>query len=319
MFFGQIPLIHGGSLYLLTQQCRLGAKQRLGALALSLAATTLCGWPQLAQAAPPAGDFKLVWFDEFNGSALNTTNWSYRYLGARNDAYNVSNAVAVSGGALAVTTYTQNGTNFTGMIGTQNKFEHAYGYWEARIDFDSSPGMWSAFWLQSPTYGNPLGDPGTAGMEIDVMEHRARNFGNSDVSGTAHLALHWDGYGVDHKTKSYDTSDLDLDIGFHTYGLLWTPTCYSFYIDGALVWTNGPLAQRTEYMILSSEVRNNNWAGTIPVGGYGDLGSSQTKMIVDYVRVYDAVPEPTTCVLVGAGAGCLWLRRRYRRPVKRNL
>lgn len=169
----------------------------------------------------------MVWSDEFEGNSLNTTNWGYGYLGACNDAYNVTNAVAVSGGVLTITTYTQNGTNFTGMIGSQNKFEHTYRYWEARIDFDSSPGQWSAFWLQSPIYGNPIGDPGTAGMEIDVVEHRARNASNTDISDTAHESLHWDGYGVDHKTTSHDTGNLGLAAGFYIYGLLWTPTNYS--------------------------------------------------------------------------------------------
>ncbi len=262
----------------------------------------------------PPGEFKMVWSDEFNGTTLTSSNWSYRYLGARNDAYNVSNAVAVGGGALIITTYTQNGTNFTGMIGSQNKFEHTYGYYEARIDFDSSPSMWSAFWLQSPTYGNPIGEPATAGMEIDVMEHRARNSANTDISGTAHAAIHWDGYAADHKSMSFDTGNLGLAAGFHTYGVLWTPTSYAFFIDGLAVWTNvTPVSQRSEYLILSSEVRSNNWAGTFPVGGYGDLGSSTTKMTVDYVRVYEAVPEPTTLWLLGLGVGGLWLWRRHRR------
>jgi hypothetical protein len=58
--------------------------------------------------------------------------------------------------------------------------------------------------------------------------------------------------------------------------------------------------------ILGSEVRNNNWAGSIPVGGAGDLGSSQTKTIMDYVRVYAAIPEPATFILFGASACVLW-------------
>lgn len=77
------------------------------------------------------------------------------------------------------------------------------------------------------------------------------------------------------------------------------------------MWTNTPISERTEYMIINSEVRNNNWAGTIPVGGYGDLGTSTTKMTVDYVRVYDAIPEPKTFVLVCVGAGGPWLWRRH--------
>ena len=71
-------------------------------------------------AGPPAG-YSLVWADEFDGATLIATNWGYRYLGVRNDAVNVTNAVAVTNGALVITTYSQNGTNYTGMIGTSGK------------------------------------------------------------------------------------------------------------------------------------------------------------------------------------------------------
>jgi len=43
-------------------------------------------------------------------------------------------------------------------------------------------------------------------------------------------------------------------------------------------------------MILSSEVRDGNWAGNVPAGGYGSMASTVTNMQVDYVRVYAGVP-----------------------------
>ncbi len=298
----------------------VNAPSRTGVLSIAnacparpgLAVFLLLAAATAAFAAPPGG-YVLSWADEFDGAALNSTNWSYRQLGARALACNVTNAVSVGGGALTITTYTRNGTNFTGMIGTQGKFERTFGYWEARVDFDSSPGMQSAFWVQSPTFGNPIGDPATAGTEMDVMEHRATNSSGTDISDTAHHAVHWDGYGASHQQVSFDSGPLGLSSGFHTYGMLWTEANVQFFVDGVPTWTGGAVSERSEYMILSSEVKG-GWSGSVPSGGYGDLGVSQTRMVVDYVRVYQALPEPTTGAGLAVGVlAVLAIRRSLRR------
>src|SRR5262249_48597720 len=40
------------------------------------------------------------------------------------------------------------------------------------------------------------------------------------------------------------------------------------------------------FIYLTSEVQNDSWAGPIPTDGYGNLESSDTKMVVDWVRVW---------------------------------
>jgi beta-glucanase (GH16 family) len=275
-----------------------------------------CGL-QAAVAAPPVG-YSLTWSDEFSGSSLDGTKWGQRYPGVRYDAINTADAVSVSGGNLVIKTYTASGTNYTGMIGTQGRFQETYGYYEARIDFNGSPGMWSAFWIQSPTYGNPLGDVATAGAEIDVAEHRVSNSGNTDplMSDRIMSAVHWDGYAAAHQQASSLSGDLDLASGFHLYAVQWTPSTYRFFVDGVETWSNSAaVSQRSEYLILSSEVRNANWAGTIPSGGYGDQSTSTTNMTVDYVRVY-TVPEPAAAFfpILVAAAWCGSRRLRAPRP-----
>lgn len=261
--------------------------------------------------AAPIG-YTLSWSDEFDGTSLDTTKWGYRSLGVRRDAVNVQNAVSVGGGSLTITTYTDNGKHYTGMIATQGKFEATYGYWEARIAFHERPGMWSAFWIQSPTMGNPIGDPGTAGMEIDVVEHRAVTSGGVDVSNKAAHNLHWDGYGADHKSKGTVTGNLGLATGWHTYAVEWTPMTYSFFVDDRLTYSANPVSNRTEYILLSSEVEDDSWAGDIPTGGYGSLATSTTKMDVDYVRYYaSSVPEPATLGLLALGGLVVVFARRW--------
>lgn len=250
----------------------------------------LCG---AVRAEVPTNGWALIWNDEFDGTKLDTSKWVYWLTGARRDAVNTPTAVSVGGGAVTISTFTSGGTHYTGMIATDGKFLPAYGYIEARINYGDSPGMWSAFWMQSPTMGNPIGDANTAGTEIDICEHRFIDGGGTNIDGKIVGNIHWDGYGASHRSVGYDSGNLGLGSGYHVYGMEWTPTQQRFYIDGVLKWTvndgsNSPVSQRSEFIIFSSEVDDSSttWAGTIPAAGYGSLLTSTTKMVVDYVRVY---------------------------------
>lgn len=234
----------------------------------------------------------LTFSDEFTGMSLDASKWSHRGLGPRRDAVNTADAVSVGNGLLTITTYTSGGVHNTGMIATQGKFEQTFGYYEARVKFHSTPGQWSAFWLQSPTYG-AIGDPATIGMEIDVVEHRAANRNDLDIRNRYSSATHWDGYDASHQQLSKVHQGLPGmgNDSWHTYGVKWSESGYDYYFDDMLVWTvEAPVSMRSEYLILSSEVETGAWAGTIPGAGYGSLASSITNVQVDYVRVYSAVP-----------------------------
>jgi len=235
----------------------------------------------------------MVWNDEFNGATMDTAKWRHWLPGNRRNAVNTPGAVSVGGGLLTISTYTIGGTHYTGMISTESTYNPAYGYIEARINYDGAPGMWSAFWMQSPTMGSPVGSPNAAGTEIDICEHRKVDNTATGIDGMVVGNIHWDGYGASHKSVGYNSGNLGLGTGFHVYGLEWTPTQQKFYVDGVLRWTvndssNSPVSQRTEFLILSSEVddTSTDWAGAIPAGGYGPLGTTTAKMEVDYVRVY---------------------------------
>ncbi len=235
---------------------------------------------------PPVG-CQLAWSDEFDGDKLDMDKWSHRGLGPRRDAVNVKDAVTVCDGQLTITTYTSGGKHYTGMIGTQGKFDRCFGYWEARVRFEDAPGMWSAFWIQTPTFGRPPNDPAAAGTEIDVIEHRVSDRTGKDISGLVHHALHIGGA----KSQTHVAEDPNLSSGFHTFGVLWTETEYTFFVDGKATWKTTPVSKRTQYIILSSEVQDKSWAGTVPADGYGSRESSKTKTIVDYVRFYEPKPD----------------------------
>jgi beta-glucanase (GH16 family) len=258
------------------------------------------------QAFPVTDDpanWNLTFADEFSGSTLDGSKWANRLPGVRNDATNTSNAVSVGAGVLTITTYTDAGTNYTGMIGSQGKFEQTYGYFEARMKFNSAPAEWSAFWLTSPVFDGHVGDPATYGTEIDVAEHRAVNSKDKDISNRYVSSIHWNGYGPEHQQVS-TTYGAQSGLGngsWHTYALKWSPSGYEFFYDNKSLWVvSENVSARPEYMILSSEVRDGDWAGTMPLSGYGSLGSSTTNLQVDYVHVYEAVPEPGALAVIGA-------------------
>jgi len=243
----------------------------------------------LAQsAAIPVKGYKLVWSDEFDGTAMDLTKWDYRDTGPRRDAVNVKETVALDGeGHLVLTTKRSGDTYHTAMIGTQGKFETTFGYFECRAQLQKEIGHWAAFWLQTPTMGKELGNPAESGTEIDVFEY-LRNFGD----GVAHN-LHWDGYNKDHKTIGRRVAVPGLSKGWHTFGLLWTQKEYVFYVDGNETWrSDKAVSQRSEYIILSLEV--GKWAGDIAKATLPD------SLYVDYVRVYQKDTAEPVASAIGA-------------------
>jgi len=223
---------------------------------------------------PVGSDYKLVWSDEFDGATLDLGKWDYRQLGPRRDAINVKDTVALDGqGHLVLTTKRQADEYHTAMVGTQGTFETTFGYFEVRVKLQEQLGHWSAFWLQSPSLGQPLGDPARAGTEIDIFEYLRKD------GDRVHHNLHWDGYGQHHKHSGKTVTVPGLSAGWHTVGLLWTESEYVFYIDGEETWRSSEgVSQRDEYLILSLEV--GPWAGDIADATLPD------HLYVDYVRVY---------------------------------
>ena len=264
----------------------------------------------------PVGVGSQVWSDEFNGNALDSTKWAQLYPdGKWGDAFNSAAAITQSNGTLNLKAYTDSrGRQHSAVLATSGLYMAKYGYFESRMKFNDAPGEWSAFWLQSPNNtGTIVGNTSVAGTELDVAEHRAVDSTGSDIAGKINSALHWDGYANDAKFAENLTPSL-TGVGnngtWHTYGMRWSPTSYTFYVDDQPTWTsNAALSDADEFLMLSTLVQNNSWAGNIPTGGYGSVSTSNVGVNVDYVRAFSlaAIPEPTGVSMLLAGmilAGC---------------
>lgn len=223
----------------------------------------------------PVEGYELVWSDEFENNELDFEKWDYRSLGPRRDAINIKETIEVHpGGFLIIKTERIADQVFAGMISTKNHFMPKYGYFEARVFLPREKGMWAAFWLQSPTYGKVTDDLKASGAEVDIFEY----LGNK--KRRVQHALHWNEYGSpEQESRSEKLRDRSLRKGWHTFGLLWTPECYTFYVNGQESWCiSEGVSQRSQYIILSTEV--GDWAGNIT------RAELPENFVVDYVRVY---------------------------------
>jgi beta-glucanase (GH16 family) len=242
---------------------------------------------------PPAG-YQLVWSDEFNGNALDTSKWTAE-TGPRRDYIMTPDSAQVANSILTITTYTVGGVHHSAFLTTEGHFQVAMGYLEARIKFQDAPGEWCSFWLFSPTNGDPLGNPAQAGVEIDMVEHRVTDQGGwTALKDLSAMNLNWDGYGANMQNRQKIAGLPDggaLQGAWRTYGVLWTASSYTFYIDGFEVWTSTDAVSHIPEMIqLTCEVADATWAGNIPPGGYGPRSTSTTGMQVDWVRVWQPAP-----------------------------
>lgn len=223
---------------------------------------------------PANQGYSLVWEDEFNGSQLDTLKWKPRGLGKRALGYVSTEAIQVKDGLLNLYALKRNDSILISAVGTQGKFMPQYGYFECKAKLQNSPGVWGAFWLQSPQLAGGT-DPKIYGAEVDIMEF-FKKLGTDIVSHN----VHWGPYGAGQQTTRGMQSYLKgVSSGFHTFGLLWTPETYSFYIDGLKFYeVSAGVSQIPEYLILSMEIPS--VLAEISKTVFPDVFS------VDYVKVY---------------------------------
>lgn len=240
----------------------------------------------------------LIFQDEFDGNEIDFSKWDYRALGKRHDGEMVKEAVSVDNGNLTIKTYSEKQPDgaykhYTGMISTHNKFDHTFGYYEARIKFSPVSGSWGAFWIQTPTFDTPGWTAEKAGVEIDIIERRAEDKGRNDMSEQIGNALHWMEDGK-LKSRSLRAENMNVGVEYHTYAAEWAEDKYIIYYDGKPLHTipasEVPISKALQYVILSMETRTNSWTGHIPTEGYGDRNTTKSYMMVDYVRVYSRNP-----------------------------
>lgn len=225
---------------------------------------------------------ELVFEDNF--TSLNKNVWSLRgtaYTPGTMHSKASWEAVKISGGKLRLLAKpVSEGVFINGHIGTEGSVEVRKGsYVEASMRFHPYLGSHASLWLQTPlpySVGRP---------EIDVCEY----FGikNPERKTPANMwncvyyrdndedpLLTW-------RETTQDTLQTRWSKIYHTYGLLWDNTGYTFYIDKKEVGhTNVGESDIPKYLVLSMITRD------YEIANYRADMVDTYKLSVDWVRVW---------------------------------
>jgi beta-glucanase (GH16 family) len=269
--------------------------------ALVLAAVLAAAAGSLIQ--PAHGVTNLVWSDEFDGSAIDTTKWTFDtgngsggwgnqerefYTSRTNNAH-------VAGGVLHIVARqeTTNGFPYTSArMKTQGLYWKKYGYIEFRARLPQGLGFWPALWLLGTNIAS-VGWPACG--EIDVMENKG------SVPTQIGVAIHYSDASNNHlfNSSAYTLPGGGSVTNFHTYGLRWATNSLSFYVDGAHVqtWTSWssstgpyPAPYNQPFFFIMNLAVGGNYLGNPSDATINANTTFPGEMQVDYVRVYDDTP-----------------------------
>jgi len=262
--------------------------------------------------------WKLVWSDEFDGSAIDPKKWEHEVncWGGGNGEQQCYVADAknsfVAGGALHLVALKDAPSGVIGGPGNDNtpvtrpyssarlRTKHLadwkYGRMEAYAKLPWGQGLWPAFWML-PTdeiYGG-----WAASGEIDIMETVNLMPGANHVVGTLHYGASWPGNV--HTGTSYDPPTNTWE-SFHLYAVEWEEGEMRWFVDGHQYarqnkWNTKSVAFPAPFDQLFHLLLNVAVGGAWPGPPNAQTNFPQ-EMGVDYVRVYQCAADPVK------GHGC---------------
>ncbi len=243
-------------------------------------------------------NYKLVFNEEFEGSELDESVWQVTHLEGVPDRAGIrtSKYRRISDGKLympiKLVDYEYNGK----IIKTWTldslalRKNYSYGYYECRAIMPKAHNGNGAFWLQSPNaYVDGVAPKG--GVEVDIIESQC--YGGSYLGSynndpqVYEINIHYNSEENRKKLRAHGIKvpGGDMYEEFHTYGLLWTPKYYVFYVDRMPAYKTtfgiaGPEAE--EYVQLSLDLRGSNFQAAPDAF----VENNDTSFIVDYVKIW---------------------------------
>jgi len=256
-----------------------------------------------------AGNYKLIWADEFNKEgAPDTANWDYEHGFARNHElqwYQPKNAVCHNGlliievrkehvpnpNYIAGSTDWKTNRQFidytSASLNTRGLHSWQYGRFVMRARIDVDPGLWPAFWALG------VNKPWPSNGEIDIMEYY-RNMLLANIACGTDIPFKAKWYS---NRKGLDTfNDPEWSKKFHTWRMDWDENSISLYVDDLLLnhvelsklvnqdGSNFNPFMQPQYILLNLALGGDNG---------GDLLSTSfpRRYEIDYVRVFQKAKQ----------------------------
>ena len=238
--------------------------------------------------------FDLVFSDEFQGASLDSRKWNSAlpwgpdvaifdqqqyYVDVQNAPDFEFNPFSFDGEHLTITAQQtpealRSAANeqpwLSGVITTAENFDLTYGYIEARMDVPGGQGLWPAFWALSSEFEGLR-------PELYIIEHNGarpnsafHNYNFQDSDGNLRSPGQW------------EVPIEGLADGFHTFGVLWSPDEFLFYVDGQPRFriTGENVASQDMFLILNLAL------GGVWPGATDSSTPAAPTLVIDYVRAY---------------------------------
>lgn len=259
-------------------------------------------------------DWSLVWSDEFSGSEIDRSKWTFdigNWLTDKDgngvtpgwgnnekEYYTDSDENAfINDGKLVIKAKKEKVTDQFGTydytsakLKSKGLFSKKYGRYEIKAKLPVGKGLWPAIWMlpEDDKYGT-----WAASGEIDIVE----GWGSKPhtVAGTIHYGEGWPNN--KHTGKEFELPKNRGMDSWHTYALEWEPGELRWYVDGELYQT-----QNNWYSKGKDNAANFSYPApfdqefylvmNLAVGGWFDGDPDEntkfpSQMEIDYVRVYD--------------------------------
>ena len=233
---------------------------------------------------------KMAWSDEFGGTQLNTSSWTYEIGNGCNvgvcgwgnnemETYTSStDNTTVADGKLTIIAR-KNGESYTSArLKTQDKVELQFGRIDVRARLPKGQGIWPAIWMLGENI-DVVGWPRCG--ETDIMElvgHQPQI-----VHGTVHYS---NGGTYQSSTGSTSLVQGDFSDKFHVFTIVWKRNTITWYVDNQLFKTfsassSGDYPFNKPFFFILNVAIGGNWPGK----------PDQTtifpqQMEVDYIRVF---------------------------------
>jgi beta-glucanase (GH16 family) len=240
---------------------------------------------------------RLVWHDEFDGSALDTSKWEYDtsrnkegWFNGEKQYYSAGQNVGVANGLLTIEARHEKldparfpdwgGQGYTSARILSKGPGWKYGFYEIRAKLPCARGSWPAIWML-PVHMEKWPDDG----EIDIMEQVGAE--PNLIYASLHTKL------FNHMLQTQRSAQKLVPTsctGFHVYQLDWRPHSITIGVDGQgilRVLDNRPGGKGAwpffaPFRMILNLAIGGDWAAAKGI----DNAAMPQRMQIDYVRVW---------------------------------